>query len=94
VVSEIELQDNPDAHQFELLVDGEPAGLAAYRMRDGVMVITHSEVSPRFRGQGLGDELARRTLDVIRARGGQVTPACPFFARYVEKHHDWDDIIA
>jgi len=92
-MSEIDLRDDPEKHQFELLVDGAPAGLAAYRMRDGVTVITHSEVDRKFRGQGLGNELARRTLDLIRSRGGKVTPVCPFFAKFTGEHHDWDDII-
>ncbi len=36
------------------------------------MVITHSEVDRKFRGQGLGNELARRTLDLLRERGAEV----------------------
>ena len=92
-MSEIDLRDSPDGHRFELLVDGEMAGLAAYRIRDGVVAITHSEVDRRFRGQGLGNELARRTLDLLRSRGARVEVICPFFARYVAEHHDWDDIL-
>jgi len=92
-VSDIEVQDNPVRHQFELLVDGEQAGLAAYRERDGVVTVTHSEVDRRFRGQGLANELARRTLDQLRERGVKVVPMCPFFARYVGEHHEYDDII-
>jgi len=83
-VSDIEVQDDPARHRFELLVDGAPAGLADYRVRDGgIVVVTHSEVDRRFRGQGLGNELARRTLDQLRERGVKVVPACPFFAAYV-----------
>jgi predicted GNAT family acetyltransferase len=94
-VSDIEVQDDPARHRFELLVDGAPAGLADYRVRDGgIVVVTHSEVDRRFRGQGLGNELARRTLDQLRERGVKVVPACPFFAAYVAEHHDYDDIIA
>jgi predicted GNAT family acetyltransferase len=93
-VSVIEVQDDPSRHRFELLVDGAPAGLAAYRVQDdGIVVVTHSEVDGRFRGQGLGSELARRTLDQLRQRGAKVEPACPFFARYVGEHHEYDDII-
>lgn len=92
-MSEIDLRDDTAAHRFRLLVDGEPAGLAAYRIRDGVVVVTHSEVDGRFRGQGLGNELARRTLDLIRSRGEQVEPLCPFFARYVSEHPEYDDIV-
>jgi predicted GNAT family acetyltransferase len=92
-VSEIDLRDDTAGHRFELLVDGEVGGLAAYRVRDGVTVITHSEVDRRFRGRGLGNELARRTLDELRSHGARVYPACPFFAHYVTEHPEYDDII-
>jgi uncharacterized protein len=92
-VSDIEVQDNPARSRFELLVDGEVGGLAAYRVRDGVVVITHSEVDERLRGRGLANELARRTLDQLRERAVKVVPACPFFAHYVSEHPEYDDLI-
>jgi predicted GNAT family acetyltransferase len=92
-VNEIGLRDDTDRHRFELLIDGEVAGLADYRVRDGAVVVTHSEVDPRFRGRGLGSELARRTLDELRSRGVKVVPVCPFFARYVSEHREYDDIV-
>jgi predicted GNAT family acetyltransferase len=93
VVSEIEVRDNRQLHRFELLVDGSPAGLAAYRLRDDAIVVTHSEINREFRGQGLGNELASRTLDLIRSRGDKIVPLCPFFAKYVEEHDSYDDIV-
>ncbi|GAA0574550.1 GNAT family N-acetyltransferase [Paractinoplanes ferrugineus] len=92
-MSEIEVHDNPELNRFELLVDGAMAGLAAYRRRDDAIVVTHSEVDREFRGQGLGNELAQRTLDLIRSRGEKVVPVCPFFAKYVAEHPDYDDIV-
>jgi predicted GNAT family acetyltransferase len=92
-VSDIEVQDNPALHRFELLVDGEVAGQAVYRLREGAVVVTHSEVDRRFRGQGLANELARRTLDQIRERDLHVVPLCPFFAHYVEEHPEYSDIV-
>ena len=74
--------------RFEFLVDGTLGGFAAYRVRDGLVTITHSEVDRGFRGQGLGGELVERTLDQLRERGARVVPACPFFARYTSEHHD------
>jgi predicted GNAT family acetyltransferase len=65
---------------------------ADYRLRDGVVVITH-EVDRRFRGRGLGNELASRTLDLLRVRGARVLPVCPFFARYVADHPEYGDIV-
>jgi uncharacterized protein len=90
---DLSVRDNPTEHRYELIADGAQAGIAAYRVRDGVTIITHSEVDPAFRGKGLGNELARLTLDHLRAAGARVVPACPFFAKYVSEHHDYDDIL-
>jgi len=87
------VQDNPDQHRFELLIGAEVAGFAAYRVRDGVTVITHSEIHPRFRGKGLGADLARQTLDLLKAHRARVITVCPFFAKYVAEHHEYDDIL-
>jgi predicted GNAT family acetyltransferase len=92
-VTDIEVKDDPARHRFEIFVDGAPGGFAAYRVKDDVVVVTHSEVDPGFQGQGLGSELVRQSLDQLRDRAVRVVPACPFYARYVAKHHDWDDIL-
>jgi uncharacterized protein len=92
-VTDVKVQDAPEKNRFEILVDGALGGFAAYRVRDGQVVITHSEIDRSFRGQGLGGQLAEQTLDQLRERGVRVVPACPFFAQYVAEHHDWDDIL-
>jgi hypothetical protein len=93
-VSDYEVRDNAANHRFELLADGVTAGLAMYRRRgEDVIVVTHSEVMAAFRGKGLGGELARQTLELIRSRGQKVVPVCPFFARYVGEHPEYDDIV-
>jgi predicted GNAT family acetyltransferase len=94
IVSDIEVQDNPDRSRFEITVDGTVAGFAAYRVRDGLVIVTHSQVDPAYQGQGLGSKLVIGTLDQLRDRGATVVPACPFFAKYVSTHHEWDEILA
>ena len=88
-----DVQDNPGRGRFEITVDGAVGGFASYRERDGLVIVTHSEIDPAFRGRGLGSQLAAGTLDLLRDRGARVVPACPFFASYVADHHDWDDIL-
>jgi predicted GNAT family acetyltransferase len=88
------VRENPEERRFELVVDGAVAGLAAYRVRDGVTVITHSEIDPEFRGRGLGNDLAKLTLDRLRDQQARVVTACPFFAKYVTEHREYDDILA
>ena len=92
-MSDIEVQDNAAQHRFEVFVDGEVAGKAVYQSRPGAIIVIHSEVDPRFRGQGLANELARRTLDQIRERDLHVVPLCPFFAHYVDEHPEYADIV-
>jgi predicted GNAT family acetyltransferase len=87
------VQDDPEKLRFEILVDGEAAGFAAYRVRDGVTVITHTQIDPERRGQGVGAELARGTLDTLRERGARVIPQCPFFARFVADHPEYADLV-
>ena len=88
-----EIRDNPDERRYELYVDGALAGFAAYRVRDGLTVITHSEVDNAYRGKGLGSVLAGQTLDQLRAQGARVIPSCPFFAKYVAEHPEYNDLI-
>lgn len=92
-MADVEVRDNPAQNRFDLLVDGTVGGFAAYHVRDGRVIITHSEVDPAHRGEGLGSELAVGTLDQLRDRGATVVTMCPFFHRYVSQHHDWDDIL-
>jgi uncharacterized protein len=87
------VHDNPDRRRFELRAGDQVAGIAAYRVRDGVTVITHSEIDPAFRGQGLGSELARQTMDLLKSQQARVITACPFFAKYVTEHREYDDIL-
>jgi len=88
-----EIRDNPDQRRYELFADGALAGFAAYRVRDGLTVITHSEVDNAYRGKGLGSVLARQTLDLLREQSARVVPACPFFAKYVAEHPEYEDLI-
>ncbi len=91
---DVTVRENADRLRFELLLDGEPAGFAAFRVRDGITVITHSEVDPAYRGRGLGNDLARQTLDALRAQGARIVPSCPFFASYVAEHPEYADLVA
>ncbi|MEV4275488.1 GNAT family N-acetyltransferase [Actinoplanes xinjiangensis] len=92
-MSEYPVHDNTAEHRFELIVDGEVGALATYRLRDGVVNILHTETAPPMRGRGLAGELARQTLDQIRERGDRVVPSCPFFARWIEEHPAYRDLV-
>jgi predicted GNAT family acetyltransferase len=85
--------DNPARRRFEILVDGGLAGFAAYRVRDGLIVFTHTEIDDAFQGKGVGAQLAAGALDQVRERGEKVVPQCPFIAAFVKRHTEYADLV-
>ncbi len=65
-----------------------------YRMRDGVMAITHTEVAPELEGQGIAAELVRTALAHARANGLKVRPLCSYVQAYVRRHPEVQSLIA
>ena len=94
-MSDVTVTDNRDENRYEAHVDGEPAGFADYELREDVIVFPHTEVDPAFEGRGVASALVRHALDDVRARGERrVVPTCPFFRRWIEKHPDYEDLVA
>lgn len=80
--------------RFELLVDGEQAGIADYQLRGDTIAFIHTEIDPRFRGQGLGDEIARGALNLVRAETDlRVVASCPFISKWIGEHPDYQDLL-
>ncbi len=84
----------PSAHRYELLLDGRRIGLLTYRERDGQIAFTHTEVSTACEGRGFGSRLAAAALDDARRQGLAVVPICPFISAYIERHPEYQDLVA
>jgi predicted GNAT family acetyltransferase len=85
--------DVPERSRFEITVDGQLAGFAAYRRRDGAVEFSHTEIGPEFEGQGLGSRLVASALDAVRAQGLAVRPYCPFVRRWLTRHPAYVDLV-
>jgi len=87
------VSDNIRRHRFEIdLGDGEFA-FAAYNLLPGAIRFYHTEVPESHGGQGLGTALIEAGLGAARERGLKVIPICPFFAAYLRKHLDEQDLV-
>lgn len=84
-----------DAHigRFHARVHGHLC-VCDYRLRDGVMVITHTEVAPELEGQGLAAELVRAALGLARGAGLKVRPLCSYVQAYMRRHPETQDLLA
>ncbi len=90
---ELEVADNPHEHRYEIRADGAVLGLAAYRLRPGLIAFTHTQIDPRLEGHGAGSMLARAALDDARRRELAVLPFCPFVNGWIERHPEYTDLV-
>ncbi|MCW2992554.1 MAG: acetyltransferase [Conexibacter sp.] len=90
---EIIVTDDADAERYEITAGGELAGFTQYRRRPQLIAFVHTEVDPRFEGQGLGSKLVAAELDAARAAGVAVLPFCPFVNAYINRHPEYADLV-
>jgi predicted GNAT family acetyltransferase len=64
-----------------------------YRLRDGVMVMTHTEVAPELEGQGIAAELVRAALAHAREHGLKVRPLCSYVQAYMRRHPEVQSLL-
>jgi predicted GNAT family acetyltransferase len=85
----------PERQRFEARDEaGTLAGVVTYQMTLPIIVYTHTEVVPEFEGQGAGSALARAVMEDAKARGRTVVPMCPFLAGWLDKHPEYNAIVA
>lgn len=89
----VEIVHVPDAARFEIVVNGEKAGFAAYVDDDGRRIFHHTVVADRFGGRGLAGRLVGEALARTSAAGLRIVPVCSFVARYVSTHPQADGTL-
>jgi predicted GNAT family acetyltransferase len=86
--------DVPSRQAFEArTADRRVAGYAAYSRNGDVVTLTHTVVEEEFRGQSVGDQLARVALEQFRVEGLQVDAQCSFIAGFIEKNPEYQDLL-
>ena len=88
-----DVRDNPAKHRFEIDLGDGSFAVAQYSLAEGKILFTHTEVPPQHEGKGVGSALIRFALASARTRGLQVVPICPFFAAYIRKHAEEQDLL-
>jgi predicted GNAT family acetyltransferase len=85
----------PEQSRFELTIDGEQAGTAAYVIDGDSITFTHTVVDGSRREKGLGGTLVRAALDEIREQTSfRVVAQCPFVAHWLDGHPEYQDLLA
>jgi len=88
------IRDNPARSRFEIDLGDGTSAFAAYELEANCIVFTHTVVPSQYEGRGIGSALIRHALKSARKRGLKVIPRCPFFAAYIRKHPEEQDLLA
>jgi uncharacterized protein len=93
-VEQAQVVNVPEERRYELRLGDQLVGLAAYRRRNGRISFIHTEVDESLEGRGFGSKLAAGALDDVRRQGLAVAPLCPFIARFIERHAEYEPLVA
>ncbi len=80
--------------RYEAAVDGQPAGFITYEPQGDVLDLQHTEIDSAYEGKGVGTELVKQTLDLIRSIGKKVKPSCPFVKKFIYENAEYQDLLA
>lgn len=85
--------DKVEQKKFIATVDGYVAFIE-YEVKPDTIILKHIEVDKELSGKGIATELTESVLLGIESRGLKVIPECPFIKEYIEKHPEWESILA
>lgn len=89
----IEIADDADKKRYEIRADGQLAGFATYRLKEGLIELIHTEIDEEFEGHGLASRLISFALDDARQRELAVLPSCPFVNDYIQRHPQYAELV-
>jgi hypothetical protein len=84
-----------DHHQFTCDMDGKISHLKYAVIDDGKVLDYKSTYVPsELRGQNIATELVKVGLAYAREQGYKIIPSCSFVRAYMERHPEYDDLLA
>jgi uncharacterized protein len=94
MTDKLTITDNPDGRRYEARIGNALTGWVDYGRVRNRMVAIHTEVPPEFGGRGIGSALVRHVIADARASGFTITPRCPLFESWFERHPADRDVLA
>ena len=81
-------------NRFELEVNSKVAFIEFDKIEPNILDLVHTEVPEELGGKGIGSKLVKGALNYCKENNLLVIPSCPFIKSYMEKHAEWNDLIA
>ncbi|NYT65853.1 N-acetyltransferase [Alcaligenaceae bacterium] len=87
------IEHNTDRQRFQWIEDSALSVLD-YRLENNVLSLTHTEVPSVLAGRGIAADLTKFALDMARNQGWKVKPVCSYTQAYLNRHPEYQDLIA
>lgn len=90
---------NIEKRRFEWSVVPATGGAAELAFVDYIkasekLYVTHTEVPPALEGRGIASAMMQHILEWIESEGLKLVPLCPFMAGYLQRHPEWQRLMA
>ena len=92
---EIQQHDNGNKGAFFVEIDGEQLAEMTYTYAGpNKIIIDHTEVSDKLKGQGIGYKLVEASVEFMRSKNLKAIPLCPFAnAVFKKKGEAYADVL-
>ena len=90
---DIELKDNKTQHALELWVEGQRSFIG-YELEGDKIYLMHTEVPEDQTGKGIAADLVEKSFTFLEAKNLKVVPACSYVRAYLQRHPEWNRIVA
>ncbi|MFN4024479.1 MAG: GNAT family N-acetyltransferase [Hyphomonas sp.] len=91
---DVKREDGPTGGRYFVTIDGHTAEMTYSKAGSSRLIIDHTGVPDALRGRGAGQALVKRAVEDARAAGIKIIPLCPFAKAQIEKHPEWQDVLA
>ena len=88
----LDVKNNEARKRFETTRDGKTA-FVDYVIHGETYELTHTEVPEELQDKGIGTQLVKRTLDMIKEKRQPVKATCPFVAGIIEENPEYQSLV-
>jgi predicted GNAT family acetyltransferase len=93
----MEIQRDEHGRKGAFYIDEEGewvAELSYVRTGENIMVIDHTEVDEKFRGESIGRDMVAAAVTFARENGLKIRPDCPYARKVIESTPEFQDVLA
>jgi predicted GNAT family acetyltransferase len=91
---DIRKEDGPTGGRYVVVVNGHEAEMTYSKAGTSRIIIDHTGVPKELGGLGVGVALVKNAVEDARAMGVKIIPLCPFTKAQIDKHPEWQDVLA